>query len=186
MSEIWKDIKGYENLYQISNLGNVRSLSFGAKNIQRSNKIKLLKPSRNNCGYYKVQLYNKGTSKMFYVHRLVADAFIPKIEGKDQVNHIDGNKANNIMDNLEWCSASDNQKHAIINGLRASSPMLGKTGLLNHKSKPILQYKTDGTFVKRWDSITEASIFLRCNTSIIWRCLSGKRKTAKGYLWKYE
>lgn len=185
MSEIWKDIVNYEGLYQVSNLGNVRSLSFGARNIRKSNKIKLLKQSPTNCGYLKVQLYKNGY-KMFYVHRLVAIAFLPNPENKKQINHIDGNKQNNNVLNLEWSSASDNQKHAIRHGLRTPSPMIGRKGGLHPTSRPILQFDKNGTFIKRWCSISEATEYYNFGRSDIWRCLSGNRKTAKGYIWKYD
>ena len=147
MQEIWKDIIGYENLYQVSNLGNVKSLCFGARNKRKSNITRLLKTNSNNFGYLKVELYKDGKSKIKYVHRLVAEAFIPNPDQKPQVNHIDGNKANNTLSNLEWVTSSENLSHACKTGLRIS-PMHGKFGNLNHLSKRILQLAKDGTFLK--------------------------------------
>lgn len=178
MQEIWKDIAGYENLYQVSNLGNVISLF-------RTNKPKTLKPTPSNCGYYKVQLYKNGHPQMFYVHRLVAEAFIPNPNKKSQVNHIDGIKSNNCLTNLEWVSPSENQKHSISLGLRSSSPMVGKIGKLNHQSKPIMQFSKSGDLIKVWDCISDASRYFNCKPSNISNCASGRYKSSQGYVWKY-
>lgn len=112
MEELWKDIKGYEGLYQVSNLGNVKSLERLVYN-QHNNYIKperILKPRRKEDGYLQVYLYNNG-KKQAYVHRLVAESFIPNTDNKAQVNHIDFNKENNIVENLEWVTAVENLRH---------------------------------------------------------------------------
>ena len=186
MKEIWKDVEGYEGLYQVSNLGNVKSLSFGARNIRKSNVHKLLKLSPTNCGYYKVQLYKNGKAKMMYVHRLVATAFIPNPEEKPQINHIDGNKANNASFNLEWASCSENQRHAISTGLREPSPMLGRTGADNPNSKAILQYDLSGNFIREWTGIAEAARALNVHSSSISSCLCGINKTSCNSIWRYK
>lgn len=186
MQEIWKDIPNYQGFYQISNFGNVKSLCFGARNIKKSNKQKLLKSSPSNCGYYKVELYKDGKSKMFYVHRLVANAFIPNPDNKPQVNHIDGNKANNSVSNLEWCTHSENQRHAISMGLRKSSPMLDRKGKLSPLRKPILQYTKDGVFVKEWDCISDVARYFNCGVCNIIRSLKNESQTSCGYKWKYS
>ncbi len=115
--EIWKDIVGYENKYQVSNLGNIKSLETwtGDKYIKRE---KLLKNILYGNSYYYVSLSKNGKVKRFKVNRLVAQAFIPNPKNKPQVNHIDGNKLNNKADNLEWCTQSENMKHASMFGLR--------------------------------------------------------------------
>lgn len=185
MLEVWKDIPNYEGLYQISNLGNVKSLCFGARNIKKSNIVKLLHQSRNNLGYHKVQLYKDGKSKMFYVHRLVAMSFIPNPDNKPQINHKDGNKDNNTIDNLEWVTSKENLRHAVETGLRQPSQMKGRTGKLNKMSKIIYQYDMDGNYIATHYGISEAARTLNCNTSTIGECLRGKNKTACGFLWKY-
>ena len=116
MEEIWKDIEGYEGLYQISNLGRVKS--FPRKGTQ-TKKEKILKEKRDKKGYCFVSLNNVG-AKPYKIHRLVAQAFIPNLENKPQINHIDGDKTNNRIDNLEWCNNSENQIHAYKKGLNAS------------------------------------------------------------------
>ena len=110
--EIWKDISGYEGLYQVSNLGRVKSLNYLGHHKEVIKKPSLpkktiMKPSQ----YYKVILYKNGKAKNFFVHRLVAEAFIPNPDNLPQVNHIDHNPFNNRADNLEWCTAKYNCNH---------------------------------------------------------------------------
>ena len=107
---IWRFIKGYENIYQISNNGQVKSL--------RNNKI--LAPGKTTSGYDFVLLSVKGKRENKMIHRLVAETFIPNPNGFKEVNHIDGDKNNNTVDNLEWCTRKDNLKHAVDMGLRRS------------------------------------------------------------------
>ena len=117
MKEEWRDVRGYEGLYQVSNLGNVKSLVGwnGHKYIQRE---LILKPSLTTTGYYKVSLKKLKDRKEMRVHRLVAEAFIQNIESKPYINHIDGNPLNNVVDNLEWCTQAENVRHAVRIGLR--------------------------------------------------------------------
>lgn len=109
MQEIWKDIQGYEGLYQVSNFGNVRSLKYN-----HTKEIKLLKPQTTPKGYLWVCL--KGKKVM--VHRIVANTFISNLDNKTQVNHINGDKTDNRKENLEWCTNSENQLHAYKLGLQ--------------------------------------------------------------------
>lgn len=118
MEEIWKDIKGYEGLYQISNLGRVKSLKRIVENNNRKyfTKERILKPIQIGS-YYGVQLSVHGKSKKFYLHRLVCSTFIENIENKKCVNHKDGNKHNNKLENLEWCTHSENNHHSFNTNL---------------------------------------------------------------------
>ena len=113
MNEIWKDIEGYEGKYQVSNLGNVKSLNY--KNSGKEQNIALCNDAD---GYLLVNLRLNNKVKTKRVHRLVAQAFIPNPENKPQVNHIDGNKKNNKIENLEWCTCEENQRHAWDKGLK--------------------------------------------------------------------
>lgn len=182
--EIWKDIKGYEGFYQVSNLGNVKSLerTVKTKTCVRFFKGKMLKTSKNRDGY--IQIYLK--SKYHSVHRLVAEAFLPNPNSCPQVNHIDGNKENNNVNNLEWCTASYNLKEAYRIGLKKPTyANLGKTGKQNATSKMTYQFDTNGNFIKSYESVREAyrqtGIYDRCISD----CCLGKQKTAGGYIWKY-
>ena len=118
MKEIWKDIKGYEGLYQVSNLGRVKSLERYKvnHNIKQLVEEKILKPSLGR--YKKVCLCKNSKYQTLYIHRLVADAFIPNTNNDPCVNHIDGNKYNNVVNNLEFCTISQNTKHAYDLGLK--------------------------------------------------------------------
>lgn len=117
MKEIWKDIVGYENLYEVSNLGRVKSKEKLAWNGHHYRKLPSKFRSLRNGEYLDVNLCKYGKVKRLKVHRLVAEAFIPNTENKETVNHIDGNKYNNRVDNLEWNTWSENTRHAIDNGL---------------------------------------------------------------------
>lgn len=119
--EIWKNIENYEGLYQVSNLGRVKSLERKVKGKAGYYKVikeKILNPTLNNNGYHLVKLSKQSKCKGITVHRLVANAFIPNIDNKEQVNHIDGVKTNNRVSNLEWNTRSENMCHADNIGLR--------------------------------------------------------------------
>lgn len=122
IEEIWKDIEDFSN-YQISNLGRVKSkertTNVGIRNVKKAKrKEKILKPLKLTKGYLGIRLYNGINAKTFKIHRLVAKAFIPNPEKLPQVNHLDGNKENNSVDNLEWCNQIQNMKHSYDIGLR--------------------------------------------------------------------
>lgn len=123
--EIWKDIAGYEGLYQVSEYGNVKSLYYQGKKRE-----KILKPTEDDKGYLFVNLWKNRKSKSMKIHRLVAQVFISNFENKPQVNHIDGCKTNNCISNLEWCTKSENEKHAYKTGLKKA-----KRGENNGQSK---------------------------------------------------
>lgn len=171
MKEIWINIKRYENIYQVSNLGRVRRLNkwFGNRYIDD---IHILKQSINKYGYCKVTLQKNGKKKMFSVHRLVAETFISNPSNLPQVNHKDGNKLNNNIWNLEWCTSHQNILHAVSTGLRVKTT--------NKKTK---QYDLNRNLIKIWDSARKAELNLKINH--ITDCCNHKRKTAGGYIWEY-
>lgn len=118
MQEIWKDIPNYEGLYQASNFGRIKSIQyFNHTNNKIYPRDKILKPILNEKGYCRVDLSKSGKSKRHRVHRLVAKTFLPNPYNLLEVNHIDGNKQNNNVNNLEWCSRSYNMKEAYKLGL---------------------------------------------------------------------
>ncbi len=190
MEEIWKDVVGYEGLYQVSNLGRVKSLNHVRKNgksgeyMQRG---KILQNLTSCCKYYQVGLSKNGRVKLLTVHRLVAEAFIHNPDNKPQVNHIDGNKLNNCIDNLEWCTRSENQLRAWKNGLQVFTNNQLKSVTKNGipLAKPVNQYDKNKNFIKRWNSMKEVECSLNIPNSNITDCCKGKRKSAGGFIWKY-
>lgn len=125
MQEIYKDILGYENLYQVSNLGNVKSLPKSDGNGNRERLLKLEVCARNHTSYYRVSLSKNGVVNRYQVHQLVAQAFIQNLDGKPLVNHIDNNGQNNIVSNLEWCTHIENMQHSAIQGRQDTPRSLG-------------------------------------------------------------
>lgn len=161
--EIWKDINGYIGLYQVSNLGNVKSIK---RNV-------ILKPNSHTKGYLKVHLYKGGVKSAKYIHRLVAESFIPNPKNYLQVNHKDENKKNNIVDNLEWCDVVYNVNYG--SGVNRRSKVI---------SKKVMQLDLNGNIIKIWNSISETNKYGFYHQNII-ACCKGRLKTHRGYLWKY-
>lgn len=162
--EIWVDIKGYEGLYQVSNLGRVKSLNY-----RRTGKEKILKPIKMKRQYIKVQLCKNRKPKQYMIHRLVAQAFIPNPDNKEQVNHINGNKADNRVENLEWCTNSENTQHAFENGLN-------KYNYTDKTPQRVYCIEFDMSF----ESLTQAEKVTGANHSDIGKVARGERKSAKG------
>jgi hypothetical protein len=177
--EIWKDVVGYEGLYQVSNLGRLKSPP------KKGHKGCIMKPSIKKDGYVRIQLIKCSKYKTLYVHRIVAEAFLQHDSERNEVNHIDGNKSNNKLENLEWVTSKQNIEHSIKTGLRKSSGMKGRFGKLSPKSKSILQLSACGKVIRKWDSISDAARELRCSPQSICSVLSGRKKSCKGYLWEY-
>jgi thymidylate kinase len=192
--EVWKDINGYEGLYQVSNMGKVRSLDRITKNGQNStyllkgkNKKLILKDN----GYLTVSLYKDGKEKNKKVHRLVADAFIPAVDGKNIVNHINGDKTDNVATNLEWSTHTDNLQHAWDIGLRNLTDKQKKHAqkigakFKWSKSIPVFQIDTSTNVVQRfWFSKGKAS--QACNISIreITRSIKNEIKNIQSVRWE--
>ena len=167
MQEIWKDIKGYQGRYQVSNLGNIKSLQI--KGFVRD---KLLKQCKSRC-YQIVSLHSINGSKNCKVHRLVAESFICNPQDKPQVNHIDGNKLNNTVENLEWATAKENNVHACKTGLR-KMPKGEKCHLFGSgiNSKLVLD-NSNGVF---YNSAKEAAISFNIKYSTMRSMLNGSYK----------
>lgn len=168
--EIWKDIPNYEHLYKISNLGNV--INCISKNE--------LKGSLSKNGYIYISLYKNKKRKTYKLHRLVAITFLENPNNKSQVNHIDGNKQNNKVSNLEWCTQSENQIHAFKNRLN-----YGRYGTENGHHRKIIQFDKNMNKLKEWDYMTDAQNKLGINVANICNCCKGKIKTIGGYIFRY-
>lgn len=179
MTEIWKPVKGYEDKYEVSNKGNVRSLNW-----KNTGAIRLLYLKHHPSGYRQVQLFGDGGSKMVCVHRLVAEAFIPNPDSLPQVNHLDYDRTNNRVENLEWCTHSHNMKHSWLNKNRKQRTSWRRKWRKN-STENIIQFTKDGEFVKVWETCISIKHELGYNQTSIWECCDGKRKTAYGYLWRY-
>lgn len=164
MNEIWKDIKGYEGLYQVSNFGNVKSLS---NNFSRKEKILKL---NNIKGYLFVDLYKNGKVKHYKVHRLVAEHFIPNPDNKPCIDHINTNKTDNRVENLRWTTHKENSNNPLT---------------IDKRSKPIIQFSKDGEFIKKWNSALDVQRELGIKQGNISNCCKGKRNIAGGYIWRY-
>ena len=169
MKEIWKDIQGYEGIYQVSNLGNVKSLDRLSTNGRRL-KGKLLAKTASK-GYVKVTLTNKNMSDNRDIHRLVAEAFIPNPDNKPQVNHIDEDKTNNTVDNLEWCTAKENINHGTCRIRSAAKQSISIVCITNRKE---------------YESIADAARDLNLNIGTISKIINGKMKQTKGFTFKYK
>lgn len=176
MNEIWKDVVGFEGRYQVSNKGNVKSLRFLSHNGE-----KLMKLSNHHSGYLIVQL-GKHPAKTYLVHQLVAQAFIPPIEGKKIVNHIDGDKHNNCIDNLEWVTHKENAEHAIRTGLRNPHNTPKLFGKDHYSSKPVLQYDLNGKFVKKWEC--QSDVARAFGIKSIYYCIDKPTMSCRGYMWR--
>lgn len=174
MEEIWKEIEGYEGLYEISNLGRVRRMA----HVQRTNfrifqvPSKIIALNKVGAGYMQAPLRKEGKTTHHLVHRLVAKHFIPNPNNLPQVNHLDEDKTNNIVTNLQWVSPHDN----LVYGHR-----------MEKIRKPVLMIsRITNEVVKEFDSITDAANFIGKPHNAICMCLKGKRKSAYKYYWKYK
>lgn len=172
MEEIWKDIEGYEGCYQVSNLGRVKSLGNGkthnsSERILKGNNIK---------GYLVVKLSKEGKQKQYLIHRLVAQVFIPNPNNLLQVNHIDEDKTNNTVSNLEWCSAKYNMNY----GTRTQRVVEKNTNHQN-KSKKVTCIETGKIYVSTMQVERDLGF---AHANISYAC-TGRYKTAYGFHWKY-
>ena len=175
--ETWKNIKGYEGLYQVSSEGRVKSLErIIIKKDGRKFTVKerILKPAMNRYGYLIVALHAGDKQKTLTVHRLVCTAFHENLENKLCVNHINENKTDNRASNLEWCTHKENNTH----GTRIAR-------VAKACSKPVGQYTLDSELVKVWASPCEAGKQGGFDSATISNVANGKRKTHKGFIWRY-
>lgn len=182
--EIWKDILGYEGLYQISSLGRVKSLERLKENHTKiqvvPEKIKSLRKIKQ--GYLLVDLYKNNIQTTFRVHRLVADNFLINYENKETVNHINGDKADNRVSNLEWATPKEQNEHFYKNNLKSDASIRKSIAAMNKaNSKKVLCIEDNIIY----DSVMDAARKNNISDTLIRKCIYGKNKTAKGKTWKY-
>ena len=166
-NEVWRDIEGYEGMYQVSDKGRVRSLKFG--------KERILKPGRLKNDYLYVNLCKNGEAKKYYIHRLVAQAFLPNPDNLSQINHRDEIKTNNCVENLEWCDSKYNNNY----GTHIQRQV-------EKVSKTVLQFTKSGEFVREWKSVADVKRNHRYTHAHISECCLGKYKSSHGFFWKYK
>lgn len=177
MNEIWKDIKGYEGFYKISNLGNIKSMRQG----------KILKPQDNSRGYLRIHLKSDNTEKVFFVHRLVAEHFIEKKEGNNIVNHLDCNPHNNNAENLEWTTFKGNSQYMQKLGRNKRTTEWIKRLTETQRrvnGKKVQGIALKGTQVLNYEGVndTRKDGF---QPSCVSCCCNGKRLTHKGFVWRF-
>lgn len=189
MEETWKDIYFIENgiewdyrgLYQVSNLGNVKSLNYG-----RTGKEKILKNTKSEDGYLRVDLCKNKKRKNFKIHRLVAHMFCNGYEDGLEPDHINTIRYDNRAENLVWKTRKENCNNPITLK-KLSNIMIGvaKKGKEHYRAKKVVQYDLDENLIKIWDCISDIERELNFSRSNISKVCKGKQKTAYGFIWKY-
>lgn len=185
--ENWKAIAGYEEHYQVSNLGRVKSLPrewvWGYGAIRRRGEL-ILSPGRKSDGYLSINLVRNGICKNVIIHRLVAKAFLPNPENKREVNHKNGNKGDNRLENLEWCTREENQQHAYATNLHKRTKAVCAASCRRRFSKPVIQLSKDGNELRVFPSENEASRITGVDQRNMNACIHGRAKSAGGFIWK--
>jgi hypothetical protein len=180
--EQFRDIKGYEGMYQVSNYGRVKSLYRTYENSRgqiREIPQRILKQKKNRCGYMVCSLSNMGELKEFLVHRLVASAFVSKIDGKHDINHIDGDKANNHYSNLEWVTKSENTLHAVRNNVSGFRDQIFENlRKINAETSYKKVYFSRGNEVIVFNSVSSAADKLGLKRDNITRAIRKKQKVS--------
>ena len=188
MEEIWKSVIGFENLYEVSNLGNVRSIQFHGKP-----RIKILSQTSDKKGYryVKIRDWKNKFEESIAVHRLVAKTFLDNFENKSQVDHIDTNSSNNRVDNLRWITPLENQNNPttlqrLITSLTTyNKSEAHKLDIQKSQGKPINQYDLNGNFIRTYPSISKAVTIIGTTACCIKRVCDGDRKHHRNYMFKY-
>lgn len=179
--EIWKSILGYEGIYEISNYGNVRRISYDHYQNQKEFSIPFYKkPAKDKDGYLRYSLAKNNKDKSYFAHRLVAQAFIPNPNNYPIINHIDCNPQNNYYKNLEWCNHKYNTEYALR--LKRLIPRKAST---HYASKYVYQYDKDGNFLNVFNGSCDAARKLNILSGHIRECCRGVLKTYKGFIFRY-
>lgn len=184
IKEIWMPVVGYEGLYEVSNIGRVRSL--WSKTRIKDKEGKILRQKDNGKGYYSINLHKDGICRTVLVHRLVADAFIPKIDGLDLVGHLDDNKKNNVVENLYWTDYAENNRHngKLDRFQRRHREKMAQ--IIEAISTPIICKDVD-TGEERWfPSMQEAARVMGAESGKISMCCNGIRKHHRNKSWRFD
>lgn len=183
MREEWRDIKGFEGLYQISNMGNVKSLErtvWNSRGYYVTVPERIRKARKNRYGYLYVALWKEGKRKQYMIHRLVASAFLNNADNLPEINHKDEDKTNNTVDNLEWCDRSYNCNYGTRNK-KISEKMTNSSKL----GKSVIGINKVSGLIVEFPYVREASRQTGINSGNICACCNGKKKSAGGYIWFY-
>lgn len=193
-TERWRDVNGFEGLYQVSNKGRVKSverlINYSDDRIYQYQSV--IKKTSFNKGYVYVNLSKNSVSKSYKIHRLVAEAFIPNPDNKPQVEHIDTHRDNNYVWNLRWVTPKENQnnvltiKHLSESQKGEKNKLYGKYGKEHHSSKPVLQYDLDGNFIREWECAMQIERELGINHSNVAACCRGRMKSCNKNRFKYK
>lgn len=181
--EQWKEIKGYEGRYEVSNYGNVRSFLFYSpkrKEYLLRKQPRLLRQNNTHDGYKRVALSKEGKMKHITVHRLVAMAFIPNPDNAPAVNHKDEDITNNHVSNLEWCTNKYNSNYGTLR-----DRIKNRLSANHHLAKQVVQMSLDGKDIETFPSTREAARHFGIRSECITRCCQGKYKQAAGFKWRY-
>lgn len=179
MEIIWKDVVGYEGLYKVSNIGEVKRIFTKTFTYSKNNTVTIneaLIPQNYSSGYFRISLRKNNIETQYSAHRLVAEAFIPNLDNKPFVNHINGVKDDNRLENLEWCTVSENSLHSVR--------VLGKNSNEKYR-KPVLQLSVEGEIIKEFKSIKEVAEF-GFNRVMVSKVCNNKAKIHKGYYWSFN
>lgn len=175
--EEWKDIFGYEGLYQVSTSGRIKSV---ARHTTKGGIMKTYLSK--DTGYIGLSLSKNGKVRYATIHRIMAEAFIPNPENKPCINHKNSIRNDNRIENLEWCTHSENNIHAYKFG----NNKITKNHLSQKTKKPVLQYDLSGNFIREFNSARTVEKLCNINHSNIRKCCIGKAKKANGFIWKYK
>lgn len=187
--EVWRDVKDYEGLYQVSNLGRVKSLERYVKHYTGSDKLlseRILKQPITNTGYCIVGLCKNGIPAKIKTHRLIAQAFISNPENKPYIDHINTIKTDNRVENLRWVTHKENMNNTLTKKHhKENNPFKDKYGKDNLRARAVLQYDLNGKFIKEWECAMQVQRELGILHNNITKVCKGERKTAGGFIWKY-
>lgn len=193
MNEIWKAVEGTNGRYEVSNTGKVRSMNYGGHN----GVVREMRPTKDYKGYMRVRITRAGKSTTVKVHREIAKAFIPNPQNKPEVNHINGDKTDNRVENLEWVTASENTSHAYNSGLkeetrercRQMGATVGRKALAidrENRKTPVTAVRLSDGATFEYSSQAEAAAETKTPQGNIHKVLNGKRKSANGYRFVYK